>query len=266
MKNIMEKKHTWVQRVFGKKQPPVRPLDTISAPPLPCVSAQEAEDPPYSLSHLHLPRVGISFEEAIENQKREVFDIESGTGTVEVFLSYQEQAVKQAVNSPVVQSINGRGSVVLRLDDLSPSERPRMQEAVKQSRIFLVPVLAECPPFPVLGLRFFIYDDLTNPYKVEGPRGIHHADIQDFLQAVLTDGGGDAHFYMGLNAGWLGSGEFSLRMPPFSGSGYPYRTQPADLEQFWQVLVWTSEYLNSIPMASRDFKAAVQFYLEHTTL
>lgn len=261
----MEKKQTWVQRIFGKKQPPVRSLDTIPAPPLPRVPTQGFEGTPYNLSRLHLLREGVSFEEDLKAQNEKLAS-QTGASSITMYLDSQELARKQAVNSPVVRSLNGRAFVVCRFDGLSPVERQRFQEAAKQSRVLLVPTLAQCPTFPVLSLKFVIYDDLTNPFQAEGPRGIHHATIQDFLQAVLKDGKGDVYFHVGPNAEPLGSGEFSLRMPPFSGSGYSYRTQPADLEKFWQLLVSASEYLNGIPLASRDFQTAVRFYLEHSTL
>lgn len=114
-----------------------------------------------------------------------------------------------------------------------------------------MPVLALCPTHPILGLKFVIYDDLTNPYSVEGPRGIQDAIVQDFLQAVLHDGGGDVYLYAGPDADPPGSGRFALRMPPFSGPGYPYRTRPADLQHFWLLLSRAAQHLASSAPATR---------------
>jgi hypothetical protein len=217
----------------------------------------------YDLTQLGLPKEGQSFEEALEDQKKDMAR-QIGGGSAAMYINCQDLAMEQGVNSPVVRSLNGRAFVVLRLDGLSPVEMQQMREATEQSRVLLVPILALCPTYPVLSLKFVIYDDLTNPYTVEGPRGIHDATIQYFLQALLQDGSGDFYLYVGPDAEPLGSGGFSLRMPPFHGPGYPYRTQPADLENFWRLLASAAKYLESIPVASRDFQAAVRFYLEHT--
>ncbi|MBV9691228.1 MAG: hypothetical protein JO202_16130 [Ktedonobacteraceae bacterium] len=128
-----------------------------------------------------------------------------------------------------------------------------------------MPILRQYPTFPVLGLRFIIYDNLIDPYISESPCNIQNATIQDFLQAVLQNGGGDFYLYLGVNAEPMGFGSFSLRMPPFNRPGYPYRTQSADLENFWSLLALAAQHLMRIPAASRDFRAAAHFYLEHTS-
>lgn len=110
-------------------------------------------------------------------------------------LDCQDLAAGQGVNSPVVRSLDGRAFVVLHLDALSPAEIQPLREATEQSRILLVPVLARCPTYPVLVLKFVLSDDPTNPYSV-----------RDFLQAVLRAGGGDLYLYAGPDARPLGAG------------------------------------------------------------
>ncbi|HEY1351416.1 MAG TPA: hypothetical protein VGF67_17480 [Ktedonobacteraceae bacterium] len=217
----------------------------------------------HDLARLGLPREGRSFEETLQDQKQEL--ARQTGGTVSLALDCQDMAVGQGVNSPVVRSLNGRAFVVLRLDALPAGELQQLQEAVEQNRVLLVPVLARCPTYPVLVLKFVLYDDPTNPYSVQGPRGIHDATVQEFLQAVLHNGGGDLYLYAGPDAHPCGSGTFALRMPPFSGPGYPYRTQPADLERFWLLLVRAAHDLEQLPQAVRDFPQAARFYLAHTS-
>lgn len=216
----------------------------------------------YELSHLGLPREGDSLEEDLANQARSQH---SGLGSVTMLLNLQNIARQQNARIPFITALKGRAQVILRMDGLSSSEIQQMQSAVEEGRVLLMPVLAKCPTCPVLGLRFFIYDVPTNPLGVEAVRDIKAADDQEFVSAVLKDGGGEFHLYEGVNAEQVASGAFLLRMPPFKGVGFPYKTTSSDLKGFWKLLNETAKYLQGIPVASRDFKAAMNYYFENTS-
>jgi hypothetical protein len=226
----------------------------------------KTEDSQYDLSQLGLPREGDSLEEDLENQRRRVKSQQSGLGSVTMYLNLQDIARRQDVNSPFITALEGRAQVILRLEGLSNSETQQMQSAVKEGRVLLIPVLAKCPTCPVLGLRFCIYDVPTNPFVAEASRDIKTANVQEFVSAVLKDGGGEFNLYEGVNAEQVASGTFLLRMPPFEGVGFPYKTTASDLKVFWKLLNEAAKHLREIPVASRDFQAAVNYYFEHTSL
>jgi hypothetical protein len=224
------------------------------------------DDAAHDLARIDLPREGSTMENEHNKSKRTMvkhFDY----GPIKIDGKYQEDvALKQPFNIPWVGSMNGEAIVVLRLEDLSRREALHMKHAVTNNMVLLVPVFIRCPTFPVLSLRFSIYDNPTDPLTVEGPRNIVKAEVQNFLQAVLSNGGGNFYLYAGVNAEPIGGGTFSLRMPPFYGPGYPYKTQPGDLRYFWLMLNLAAKHLESIPVAARDFETAENFYREHTSL
>ena len=218
----------------------------------------------YMLSSLGFPREKTTLEERIGKQEKKMAESIS-LGTVGVMLNWQDFARGQPPNSPLLVALQGRAHATARLDNISRSEAQQMQSAVEQGKVLLVPVLALCPTLPILGPRFVIFDNPSDPFTVEDPRDFRLADVQEFISGVVDQGEGDFHLYFGADAEPIASGTFSLCMNP-QRVRWPYKSGNADREAFWQLLDSAAKYLKRIPVNRQDFDAAVKRYFEKTAL
>lgn len=181
-------------------------------------------------------------------------------------VDFRSIAVQQPPGVPFIFSRNGRAQVIVRIEHCSAGEMAQLKKAVQADRILLAPLLAKTSFGPVLGLKFDITDDSTNPYTVEAISNINLVEVMEFTHAVCDMGEGDFCLYAGTAADLVTIGRFVLRIPPFYGTSFPYSSTAADKDGFLDLLNQASEDLQSIPESKRDFRAAAQLYLANSAL
>lgn len=223
----------------------------------------KAKGKQYLFSTLGLPREGMSLEERVTKHQRDMAESVRSAGSVRILLNWQDIARSLSPNSPFLAVWQGRALAIARLDNMPRKEADQMRSAVEQNKVLLLPVIALCPTFSILGPRFAIFDSLTDPFVVEDPRNITLADIQDFISVVLNKGEGEFHLYWGTDAEPIASGGFSLCIDPRKAS-WSYKTSDADKKALWQSLNQAAAHLKNIPVTRRNFDAAVKQYFQET--
>jgi hypothetical protein len=262
------KKRGLFSRIFGDKQPPsgsqTIPMQNRGAgeyPPVPRHSQQQAQ---ITLASLGLPRTGTTLRERVLETHVKFMDGKQ-FGNFHIILNWQDYARQQPPNSPLFFSWEGRATAIVRLDAMSHQQVHQLQAAIKQGKILLTLVLALCPTFPVLGLRFIIDPANSDGITIEGPRDIRLADVQTFLNLMLDARQGDIHIYWGADAEFGVIGRFVLCMN-LPQATLPYKPTNTDVEILWGLLQRASTHLNTIPGERQDFTVAVQYYLDNTSV
>lgn len=246
---------SWLSKILGKTHEDL----TVS-------SVAEDTQQHSSLDNLFrdlgIPRIGSVKEEMLAQQH-------SNPGgrpvdTLNVIIC-EEIARDRPVDNPFVFASNGTPEVVVRME-VSPDDEQLLGGAVRDSKTLLVPVFAYCPTCPVLGLKFRIYDRMSDPYTVEGSRDLRDGDVQDFLDALLRTRSGNFHLFFGPEARRSAKGTFSFRPAPFNSVQFPYQATNDDVARIMEALGRAAKHLASIPEGRRDFRSASAAYLQNTSL
>ncbi|MBB5837057.1 hypothetical protein [Kribbella italica] len=203
----------------------------------------------FDLGELGLPRVMPGVEER-------------PAGNVVWRLSSCDDLARSAVPmSPFVMDVQGTPTVLVKLAGLTARESAELARAVAAGDSLLVAAYRSYPTYPVLVLALFVYDSPNDPLRFEGYRDLATVDVQDFAAGLdHTDGIGQVRLY-DESAQLLATGQFGLRMPPFSSTSFPYRSTTQDLNRLWEICRLGAAWYHSLPPARRDFGTAVDAYI-----
>jgi hypothetical protein len=182
-------------------------------------------------------------------------------GVVYHISSCDELARTMVPMSPFVLDVQGTPTVLVKLAGLTAREAAELARAVTAGESLLVAAYRSYPTYPVLVLALFVYDSPGDPLRFEGYRDLATIDVQDFAVGLdRTDGIGQVRLY-DESAQLLATGQFGLRMPPFSSTTFPYQSTTEDLNRLWEICRLGAAWYHSLPPARRDFTAAADAYI-----
>jgi hypothetical protein len=165
---------------------------------------------------------------------------------------------------PFLVEFEGMPTVMVRLEGLTESEVARVVEAVRDDRCLLAAGYKLYSTYPILIYSLFVYDSPDgSSLALEGYRKVTSADVQDFVVSLGRNGGlGCVLLYSGDRRELVGSGKFSLHIPPFiTPTSFPYRTNSEELRMLWLMFSLASKQRARIPESRLDFDAAVTTHM-----
>jgi hypothetical protein len=165
---------------------------------------------------------------------------------------------------PFLLESEGKPTVMVRIEGLAESELAALVKAVRDDRCLLAAGYKLYSTYPVLIFSLFVYDSPDgSSLALEGYRKVTSADVQDFVVSLGRSGGlGRVLLYSGDSPELVGSGKFSLRIPPFIAPvSFPYRTNSRELQMLWLMFSAVTKQRARIPESRLDFDAAVTTHM-----
>ncbi len=235
----------------------------------------------FDLGKLRIPHQSADFEKTLQ--------IPEGLSSISSLSELKDLASQLGENKPFC-STNANGAfAIVREDSFSNPNSAR--QAIQGSRIICIPNIALFPTYPILSVKFAVYDQpqldpkvrslgilsiSTGPLLMELFADITSNHIQRFLAAVLENGNGSFGLFSGKGNAiqCVAIGAFSLRSPPpslrekailnffsFRGQTFPYGSTVDDYEVLSNMLSDAANHLAALTPLQRNFEAGVKDYL-----
>lgn len=131
-----------------------------------------------------LPRRGLSIKDKVAAQLRDIGLDKLDPSQLHTYFSLQDIARGLSQGNSFVFAPSNAECFIVTRQSIALNEAKGLQEVIRQGKVALKCEFHKLSTYPLMRFLITIYDQPTNPYKIEGLFDITHPDFQDFVETL----------------------------------------------------------------------------------